>query len=126
MSRADRHHDLMRVWNILVKAAAARRTLTYGALADELGGRNAGYVPRFMSGRFLNPIKDYCDSRGLPRLTDLVVAQASKEPGYSEHGHDFASERARIATFKWGEVTVNGDDILSAHKQALARRKRSS
>ena len=126
MSRADRHHDLMRVWNILVKAAAARRTLTYGALADELGGRNAGYVPRFMSGRFLNPIMDYCDSRGLPRLTDLVVAQASKEPGYSEHGHDFARERARITEFNWSAVSVDGNAIVSAHEQALARRKRSS
>ncbi len=73
----------MRVWSILVKAAAARRTLTYGALADELGGRNAGYVPRFMSGRFLNPIKDYCDSRGLPRLRacDGITLTASAGDG---------------------------------------------
>ena len=79
-----------------------------------------------MSIRFLNPIKSYCDLHGLPRLTDLVVSQASEEPGYSETGHDFATERARISKFKWGEVSVNGDDILSAHEQALARRKRSS
>ncbi len=127
MSAADRSHDLERVWHILVETATApgQPLITYGELADRLGGIAAGYHPRSMSIRFLNPIKNYCDSRGLPRLTDLVVAQASYEPGYSESGHDFASERARISTFKWGEVTVNGDDILSANEQALARRKRS-
>ncbi len=128
MSAADRRHDLEKVWHILVETATApgQPAITYGELADRLGGIAAGYHPRSMSIRFLNPIKSYCDLYGLPRLTDLVVSQARNEPGYSESGHDFARERARIATFKWGEVTVNGDDILSAHEQALARRKHPS
>ena len=44
MSAADRRHDLERVWHILVETATAPRQplITYGKLADRLGGKGAG------------------------------------------------------------------------------------
>ncbi len=89
------------VWEILVRAAAERRTLTYGQLADRLGGAAAKQIPRNMK-LLLNPIAHYCDQHGLPRLSDLVVNQRTQRPSYDPGpGYDFAAAREAIFAFDW-------------------------
>jgi hypothetical protein len=73
MTRAER---AMQIWQILIAAAHDRRTFTYGQIANLLDFKGAGVVASF-----LNPIMGYCDAKGLPPLTVLVVNQDTGLPG---------------------------------------------
>lgn len=66
----------MQVWSILVGAAHSRQTLTYGQVADLLEFKGAGVLSQI-----LNCIMCYCEAKGLPPLTCLVVNQATARPG---------------------------------------------
>jgi len=73
MTRSER---AMQVWQILVGAAHNRQTLTYGQVADYLEFEGAGVLAQI-----LGCIMDYCDSKGLPPLTCVVVNQTTGLPG---------------------------------------------
>ena len=115
MSRtASPYRGFREVWEILVGAAEQQRLLTYGELADLLGGASAGYIPRGM-GKWLDPIALYCDQHGLPRLTDLVVNQQSMKPGYqAPPGYDFSAAREAIYAFDWRALSVTPSDLVQA------------
>ena len=73
MSRSQR---AMQVWQILVGAAHNRQSLTYGQVADYLEFEGAGVLAQI-----LGQIMKYCDAKGLPPLTCLVVNQETGIPG---------------------------------------------
>ncbi len=73
MTRSER---AMQVWQILVSAAQNRQTITYGQIADHLEFEGAGVLAQI-----LGCIMSYCDSKGLPPLTCIVVNQTTGLPG---------------------------------------------
>lgn len=65
-----------KMWIVLVSAASKRQTIRYGELAKAVG-----YTGPYQSvGKYLYPIKIYCDRNGLPPLTILVVAKRTGRP----------------------------------------------
>jgi hypothetical protein len=73
MTRSER---AMQVWQILISAAHNRETLTYGHVAKYLEFEGAGVLSQI-----LTCIMCYCDAKGLPPLTSLVVNQTTGLPG---------------------------------------------
>lgn len=73
MTRSER---AMQVWQILVSAAHNRQTLTYGQVAEHLEFEGAGVLAQI-----LGCIMGYCEAKGLPPLTCLVVNQKTGLPG---------------------------------------------
>ncbi|MBV9785288.1 MAG: hypothetical protein JO264_15870 [Acidisphaera sp.] len=66
---------LFTVWELLVDAAAAGRTVTYAQVAERIGGAPSGV------GQQLRPVESYCRRNNLPLLTALVVRKGSGRPG---------------------------------------------
>ncbi len=73
MTRSER---AMQVWQILLGTAHNRQTITYGKVADHLEFEGAGVL-----GPILGCIMHYCQAKGLPPLTCLVVNQTTGLPG---------------------------------------------
>lgn len=73
MTRSER---AMQVWQILIGAADNRQTLTYGQVAKHLEFEGAGVLAQI-----LGCIMSYCEAKGLPPLTCLVVNSATGLPG---------------------------------------------
>ncbi len=120
----NRYGRFQEVWTLLTRAAAERHTLTYGQLAERLGGRDAGQIARGM-GRWLDPIAYYCDRRGLPRLSDLVVSQSTGVPGYkATSGGDFAAELETIFAYDWNTLIVNPGELADAATALRASKRR--
>jgi hypothetical protein len=63
------------IWPILTFAASMRLTLTYGRLAQIIGGMPPGL------GRWMEPIQSYCIINALPPLTVIVVSDLDGMPG---------------------------------------------
>lgn len=97
MTKFERASQL---WAVLALAATNRQVLTY-QLVSQLTG-----IPRPAIGGFLDPIQNYCQSKGIPPLTSIVVSGKTGIPG-----EGFIAEkdipRAQTETFefnwlKWG------------------------
>ena len=73
MKRSER---AMQVWQILISAAHNRQTLTYGHVAEYLEFEGAGVLSQI-----LDRIMRYCNAKGFPPLTCLVVNQETGIPG---------------------------------------------
>ncbi len=94
MTRSER---AMQVWQILVSAAHNRQTLTYGQVADHLQFEGAGVLAQIL-GRIMN----YCDSKGLPPLTCLVVNQITGLPGVGlTTAENLPREREAVYNQNW-------------------------
>jgi hypothetical protein len=63
------------LWPLLVFAAQNRQTLTYKTVSILTGLKTPGI------GQALFPIQYYCEAKGLPKLTALVVKEKSGMPG---------------------------------------------
>lgn len=110
----DRNGPLGELWEILTRAAADRRTITYGELAERLSGPSAKYTAIGM-GRWLDPIAYYCGQRGWPRITDLVVSKARRVPGYkATAAQDFAADLERIYAHDWRRASVTPRALADA------------
>ena len=94
-------------WDILVRV---RRPITYGQLADLLSSPGYRLIPQSMP-QLLNPIKDYCDHRGLPRLNDLVVNKQTWRPTYAPPGYNYQDSQRMVLAFNWGAIAVNESDF---------------
>ena len=88
-------------WDVLVKSAIARHTITYGSFAHAMSihPRATKYV--------LDILYEYCELQELPRLTMLVVTKSTQKPGigftdYSEE--TFQDDLEQVYDFKWGEI----------------------
>jgi len=89
------------VWPVLATAAKHHAKVTYGDLAPLIPTS-----PRAV-GRALNPIQDFCLDHGLPPLTAIVVAKATRRPGdgfiAAVPGGLEAAQRS-VFSFDWSEV----------------------
>jgi hypothetical protein len=84
------------IWPILTFAASVRITLTYGRLAQIVGGMPQGL------GRWMEPIQSYCIINGLPPLTVLVVSEVDGIPGSGfVAASDVPSAQARVFRHDW-------------------------
>ena len=66
----------MQIWHVLIGAAHNRQTLTYEKLGEfiGMGGGN-------IYAQALKIVMTYCESKGLPPLTVLVVKKDTGKPG---------------------------------------------
>ena len=116
----SKHDVTEQVWAILVRTAGDRQTLTYTELAEQLRGESANIIARAVP-QFLNPIQDYCDQHGLPRLNDLVVSKQRGWPSYDPGpGYDFATAREKVFAFDWTAIKVTMSDFAKAETKAKA------
>lgn len=94
MKRSER---AMQVWQILIAAAHNRQTLTYGQVANYLGFEGAGVLSQI-----LGCIMDYCDAKGLPPLTCLVVNQVTGLPGQGlKTVENLPQDRESVYNHQW-------------------------
>lgn len=88
------------MWPVLVKAAAERRTLTYGELGEQPGVN----IHHRNVGGGLEPILFFCQKRDLPPLTALVVSKGSGKPGAGLAARDdrgLEGDLEQIYGFPW-------------------------
>ena len=94
MTRSQR---AMQIWQILIAAAHNRQSLTYGQVADYLEFERAGVLAQT-----LGLIMNYCEAKGLPPLTCLVV---NKDTGIPGHGlstvDDLPRDREDVFNTNW-------------------------
>lgn len=90
----------IRIWPVLVNAARRRRKLTYGDIGDRVG-----VDPRSV-GAGLYPIQEFCRKNELPKLTGLVVLQATGLPshGFRTAGQSLADIYTDIFEYRWDSV----------------------
>jgi len=65
----------VQVWFRLVASSVKGATMTYGDVASQTGASAQGL------GSCLRPIQRYCESRGLPLLSAIVVSSHTRTPG---------------------------------------------
>ncbi len=87
----------VQVWQFLIASASEHRTVTYGEIARAVGG-----IPQGV-GVALNPIASYCESKGLPPLTVIVVGHTSGTPSYP-YEFDVDAARQRVFAQNWWRV----------------------
>jgi hypothetical protein len=102
MNTHQRAHQL---WSVLVFAASNRQTLTYAFLGKLVG------LPARGIGRDLFPIQYFCEQRGLPPLTVLVVNQSTGLPGKGLPVGDFAKAVHEVFKFDWITYTAPSSRI---------------
>ena len=89
-----------RMWQVLIAAAAERRTVTYHGLVEAVGYRGADNT----IGPPLNLIWQHCKANGLPQLGVLVVRKDTGRPSEAarlEQLVDVDSERERVFAHRW-------------------------
>ena len=70
----------VKVWGLLTRAARARRSYTYTDLVNVLG-MDVGSMSPLRMANLLEPIMHYCNQKGFPPLTVLVVNRETGLPG---------------------------------------------
>ena len=91
--------QLSAAWDVIIGAANRRSKLTYGDLAQEIGGIARGMGP------LLGRIQSHCEQNGLPLLTALVVRASDGKPGPGFGTHrDPQQEQARVWAYAWDNV----------------------
>jgi len=84
------------IWPLLTFAASMHLTLTYGKLAQLIGG-----MPPAL-GRWMEPIQSYCLINNLPPLTVLVVSERTGVPGTGfVAAADVPEAQARVFRYDW-------------------------
>jgi hypothetical protein len=97
-SRSDR---ALRIWHMLMGAARCWQTFTYQHVADITGGVPIGL------GSVLELIMRYCEDKGMPPLTVLVVQSGSGKPGVGLlTSRDADADRERVYEFEWSKRPV--------------------
>ena len=87
------------VWELLVEAAGQRRALTYGDVADKVGGVAQGVSP------MLKTIEEYCQIFEHPLLSALVVRKDGQAPGSGfAPGVNYEREQRRCFKYDWKSV----------------------
>ncbi|MGR3913739.1 MAG: hypothetical protein OD918_04315 [Gammaproteobacteria bacterium] len=69
----------LKIWKFLICAAHERKTYNYVGLSRTLRIKGGAKGPSGMM-KYLAPILHYCEQRGYPPLTDLVVKKATGLP----------------------------------------------
>lgn len=83
-------------WPLLTFGAKQRHIFTYEEIGQHLG------LPSIAVGRALGAVYRYCEIRGLPKLTSIVVKKDSGKPGFAEFDNcDIPGEQARVFSYQW-------------------------
>ena len=82
----------LKVWQVLIARASNRQTISYGELAGVIGNE----VPPPALGRYLDLVADFCQVRGVPDLTLVVVSIETGQPGKVREGVDVAEQRELV------------------------------
>jgi hypothetical protein len=108
----------VQAWLILVSRAMNRQTLTYEGLSELMYGHKAQGVLN----KILGHIAFYCEEKGLPLLTSIVVGKKRGAPGDAIpiNPEQIDSERERVYKTDWFNIYPPTSGELSA---AYARRK---
>jgi len=109
----------VQAWVILVGAAMNRQTLTYLGLSQLMYRRNAAGV----LDKILGHVAFYCNERGLPPLTSIVVGKGRGTPG-QDIPLDMASldgARERVYAYDWyDEYPPTEEELAEAMKIGMA------
>ena len=81
----------LKTWQVLIARASNRQTITYGELARVIGNE----VPPPALGRYLDLVADFCQVRGVPDLT-LVVIIETGQLGKVREGVDVDEQREAV------------------------------
>jgi len=83
-------------WALLVQAARTQNVLSYEQVERMTG------IPRFGQTQILANILDYCQQKGLPRLTCIVIEKATGMPASDDfQGLDLSAEIRRVFVYDW-------------------------
>ena len=88
----------LQIWQVLAGAAHNRQILTYEILADLIG---SGPITVSLT-QPLGLLMKYCDQKGLPPITVLVVRKNTGEPGpglTTTTAPD--ADREKVFNYKW-------------------------
>jgi alkylated DNA nucleotide flippase Atl1 len=90
------------IFPVLVKAAHAKETLTYGQVAERIGRSGQG---RLISGS-LQMLHNWAVTKKLPAITVIVVNAKSREIGswLANRISDPTMERQTVFKFDWSKV----------------------
>jgi putative restriction endonuclease len=101
MNMVNQFERAYKTWPILVRHAADRKTITYGALANKIGLKHHRPI-RFV----LEIIQDYCIEENLPPLTILAVSQTgNRGSGFIAWGRDNLDEgEIQVFSFPWRNI----------------------
>ncbi|MFO7943064.1 MAG: hypothetical protein R6U51_02010 [Anaerolineales bacterium] len=92
----NRTQRALQIWQILIGAAHNRQVLTYGILGEFVG------MPPIALSQPLGLIMEYCDDKGLPPLTLLVVQTEGGKPGEGlTTVDDPDQDREKVFNFNW-------------------------
>lgn len=107
-------------WNILIKYAEKKRTVTY----DELATAISSDLHFRQVGKVLDPIQNYCIEENLPPLTILVVRMSDRKPGSGFIActkEEFDLETKKVFSFNWS--AFDNPFAYTTHGKTLASLK---
>jgi hypothetical protein len=107
----------LHIYQVLIAAAHNRQTLTYELLSQRIG------VPQQGMARHLENIVQFCDARGLPPLTVLVVQKHIGTPSHGFHSAtNVDASREQVYAHDWyGMKPPAATDFKSGAAPALNR-----
>jgi len=85
------------VWSLLVRAAASRKTYTYGELSEAIGMPRGAVAMR----HYLGPIMRYCRDQQMPPLTVLVVNRTGLPGDGLTTVADVDKAREAVFAYNW-------------------------
>ena len=114
MNDPPRWGRTLRTYLILIGRAKNRQTITYGTL-----GGLTNEIALNVSRRHLDPIYNYCEANGLPRLAVLGVNQETGVPGdrYPGPRETIDADREAVYGYDWFNIApptiaqLRGDQI---------------
>ena len=115
MPQMDQYQRSAQVWTALVMAAQAQRVIGYEQLA-----RMTGLVVGPALAPMLDNIYNYCEQKGIPILTSLVISEKTGKPTHGVYKDvDISSAHRRVFVFDWRSKT--GVPSVKDFEQAAAR-----
>jgi hypothetical protein len=115
-------HRAQQIWQVLSSAAHNRQILTYSGLGELIGTGAGTLAP------LLGLVMRYCDVRGLPPLTVIVVNKNTGLPGSGLTTlENLGVDRERVFVHEWLKMPVPSlIDFEGARRSKNARSKKSS
>ena len=113
MNEELQHGRAAAIWEVLTARAAARKTLTYKSLSEEVNVHHRALR------HALEVIQEYCQTNKLPHLTALVVNSTTGVPGAGNNLDDskLENEYQRIFQYIWKSILnpFNNENLKNTH-----------
>jgi hypothetical protein len=102
-------------WALLVQAARTQQVLSYEQVEKMTG------IPRFGQTQILANILYYCQSKGLPHLTCIVIEKATGMPASDDFaGLDLSAEIRRVFVYDWLSLPNGAPQVADFQQVATA------